>query len=779
MISFYVTENFMLLMILIAFGLMIFANRKLKMPETKLFVASIVLMLAVTIFEMLAVGTSVTAYSRKTRALLDIICTLTCMLSFVLHPCVILTELLIILRDKKYKLLCIIPAVINMLVYTSALYSQAFIRFDASSEGIWVSGSLYLTIYYVQLTYLLILACIIAAAIRAGEWHKSVILLVTFVQLTLVSLLEVGQDLGFANAVMVLCIMEYYCYLSAVYRRESYEKLEESNQKMRTLTIDVAEVLANAVDAKDGYTRGHSMRVAEYSRKLAEMKGLSAEECDEVYYAALLHDVGKIGISESIITKEGKLTAEEYEEVKKHSLFGAQILRGISEYPYVSISSSGHHERYDGKGYPYGLKGTDIPEIARIISVADAYVAMSSKRSYRDVIPQQMVREELVKGAGTQFDPEYARLMVRLIDMDPEYEMSEREKAGELSGKSEFVIGKRRSKVSEGIQVTPRMTTIHVTVSHAEEYAGRIPVPSIVLFDSLDGRVHSAEKEVKELCYFEYGEIWFDGRNLTVGARKMQTTFSKTQLSEGLKDGEYVIEAVKVRDHVLIRITGTKQTAEIIVALPDGTRFVYLGLTGEYCKISDVKLEEAEKEWVDGDIPRIAEEISYINGPAGDIPNVQIDGYRTDATEGIPIRDGLQISFHTKNLPTARLVWHCPFVDIFCSDDGKVNGNNYQDLAFMRFDGEFWEMDPHCSVELDITKSDDFEGWDAWKDYNVKGYDATVTFQVEGDVITVITENAGICMRNKAVIKDVNRTVYAAITGDQVAITAIRIGGIA
>jgi hypothetical protein len=161
--------------------------------------------------------------------------------------------------------------------------------------------------------------------------------------------------------------------------------------------------------------------------------GKNEEECREVYYAGLLHDVGKIGIKNAILTKNGKLTREEYEVIKQHALIGKQILSGITAYPYLSIAANFHHERYDGRGYPDKLKGEDIPEIARIITVADAYDAMSSNRSYRSAMPQQLVREEIVKGAGTQFDPEIARAMQHLIDMDEEYEMKERQEVRELA----------------------------------------------------------------------------------------------------------------------------------------------------------------------------------------------------------------------------------------------------------------------------------------------------------------------------------------------------------
>ncbi|MBR6256963.1 MAG: HD-GYP domain-containing protein [Lachnospiraceae bacterium] len=603
-------------------------------------------------------------------------------------------------------------------------------------------------------------------------------------QAILVAVMEKFSDtsLGYTDIVTALCILEYYIFLTNVYRQELNDKLdkyvediEEAGIKHKALMVEVMEALASAIDAKDEYTHGHSSRVAEYSRKLAEMSGKSEQECDEIYYAAMLHDVGKIGVSDSIITKEGKLTKEEYEEIKKHPGYGKQILERISEFPYLSIGAAWHHERYDGKGYPDGLKGTDIPEIARIISVADAYDAMSSKRSYRDPIPQQIVREELVKGAGTQFDPEYARLMLHLIDVDTEYEMCEREEVIELAGRDELSIAEYRSKISAGILITPTMTTLRMRIGTIDKEKDKIPIPSLILFDSLDGRVHDTEKKKKDLNYFEYGEIWFDGRTQCRGARKIETEITDKTSGDIRRKDEYVIEAVKYRDHMLVRIIGLEQTVRVIIALPDSTRYTYIGLTGEYCRFSHVSIDKAEEDIGEGFIPRIAEAISYINVPAGDLPNVQIDGYRTDSSEGVEVKDGLKISFHSKCLPTARLVWHCPFVDIFTSDDGKVNGANYRDLAFSRFDGEAWECDPNSSLKLSVKTLDSFEGWDAWKEFLREGFDAVVRFKVEENTITIITENCGISIRNKVTITGIDKKIYAAITGDQIAITNIRL----
>ncbi|MBR5090479.1 MAG: HD-GYP domain-containing protein, partial [Ruminiclostridium sp.] len=558
---------------------------------------------------------------------------------------------------------------------------------------------------------------------------------------------------------------------------EHYAEIEKQNKRDQKLLHEVITAFANSIDAKDKYTHGHSSRVAEYSKKLAEMNNKSEQECEEIYYAALLHDIGKIGVPDGIITKDGKLTDEEYEKIKQHPALGAQILNSITEFPYLSIGAGGHHERYDGKGYPHHLKGTDIPEIARIVSVADAYDAMSSKRSYRDPIPQQKVREEIVKGSGTQFDPEYARLMLHLIDIDTEYEMSEREEVTEMNGEIELIADEHRSDISTGILITSCMTTIRMTVSANEKTPGKEPLPSMILFDSLDGREHDTEKEIRDLNYFEYGEVWFDGKTVTAGARLMKTTVTNFGSSDLLKNNGYKIEAVRIKDHALIRITGKMQTAEVIIALPDCTRYLYIGLTGENCRISNISTEKSETEIPADHIPRIAEEVSFIrNEPTGDIPNIQIDDYRMAHSEGIPITDGLILTFHSKCLPTARLVWHCPFIDIFSSDDGVVYGESYRDLAFMRFDGEFWECDPTCHADLNVTKTNAFEGWDAWKKYNHDGYDATVEFKVEDNTITIITENAGISISNTAVITGIAKTIYASVTGDQIAITNIRIG---
>lgn len=211
--------------------------------------------------------------------------------------------------------------------------------------------------------------------------------------------------------------------------REVENKTQEvmaQHRKLERISMQIVKTLSGAIDAKDTYTNGHSTRVADYSQKIARRAGFSSEIQEDIYMMGLLHDVGKIGIPDAIINKPTKLTDEEYAIIKNHPLMGAEILGNISELPKLIVGARWHHERYDGKGYPDGISGEDIPVEARIIAIADSYDAMTSRRSYRDVLPQTQVRAEVEKGKGTQFDPELADVMLAMIDEDTDYEMREK-----------------------------------------------------------------------------------------------------------------------------------------------------------------------------------------------------------------------------------------------------------------------------------------------------------------------------------------------------------------
>ncbi len=560
------------------------------------------------------------------------------------------------------------------------------------------------------------------------------------------------------------------------------EMLKKEQQTMQTLFGQTAEALANAIDAKDSYTHGHSARVADYSRKIAKLAGRTKQECDEIYFAGLLHDVGKIGIPGSIINKNGKLTDEEFAEIKKHPLIGSQILSSITKSPYLSIGAKHHHERFDGKGYPAGLKGDDIPYIARIIAVADTYDAMTSRRSYRDPIPQQQVREEIVKGMETQFDPFYAKLMIHLIDRDTEYKMKEYEEVRELAGKNGLTCTAYRKEYSEGIHLTDTITEIRLHSKADEKFLSERSIPSFILFDALDARIHATEQKKKDMRYFEYGEIRFDGKTTCSCARNIESTIIESketpqqEILAAYRDGiDYVIEGVKYKDHIQLKISSPFQTVRVIVASKDVARYAYLGLTGEHCSITNVDIKKSTEKIGAYYIPRIAETFSYIDSPAGDIPNIQIDDWCAAATEGIVLKDKLEITFHAKSLPTAHLLWHCPFISIFHSSDKQFRGKDYKEFAVLRLDGETWESTDYVNNKILINKNDDFDSWDTWKAKNQQGMDCSVSLKRSGNTVTMHTVNGGIEIRSRTTIKIDVPEILVAITGDQCAITNIHI----
>ncbi len=202
-------------------------------------------------------------------------------------------------------------------------------------------------------------------------------------------------------------------------------RAEKAHNETKALSVEVMEALAHTIDAKDEYTRGHSVRVAKYSRMIALKMGLSEEQCENIYYMGLLHDIGKIGVPNEIINKPDRLTDEEYDVIKTHPRTGYEILAEIKSRPNLSVGARWHHERFDGKGYPDKKAGDEIPLEARIIAVADCYDAMTSNRSYRSYMSQAKVRLEIEKGIGTQFDEVPARCMLAIIDEDKDYNLHE------------------------------------------------------------------------------------------------------------------------------------------------------------------------------------------------------------------------------------------------------------------------------------------------------------------------------------------------------------------
>ncbi len=182
-------------------------------------------------------------------------------------------------------------------------------------------------------------------------------------------------------------------------------RFEGRIQSQNRVLGDAFKICCGLADSRDYYSKGHSERVALYSRMIGEKMGMDKSDCDLVYNAALLHDIGNAFVSEQILRKNGKLTREEYAEVKRHTVRASEILKEATSIPKAEEAALYHHEHFDGSGYPYGKKEEEIPLIARIVAVAEAYDAMSNDRPYRQKLMREQIREELIKNRGTQFDP--------------------------------------------------------------------------------------------------------------------------------------------------------------------------------------------------------------------------------------------------------------------------------------------------------------------------------------------------------------------------------------
>ena len=198
-------------------------------------------------------------------------------------------------------------------------------------------------------------------------------------------------------------------------RKDLEGRLEEKSKLLEKVSLNSIMAIANTIDAKDAYTSGHSLRVAKCAKAIAEKLGWSEEEARNIYHIGLLHDIGKIGVPDSILNKPSRLNEEEFALIKKHPVIGGEILKNVRAIKGVADGALYHHERYDGKGYPLGLSGEDIPLCARIIAIADTYDAMTSNRIYRAKLPDPRVVAEFERCSGTQFDPKLAALFVEML----------------------------------------------------------------------------------------------------------------------------------------------------------------------------------------------------------------------------------------------------------------------------------------------------------------------------------------------------------------------------
>lgn len=260
------------------------------------------------------------------------------------------------------------------------------------------------------------------------KWANIPVLFLTGVESADVeaSCIEIGGDDFVRKPVDPVVLKSRIARLLELYElRDNLEDaLREKSRQLDRMALSTIVTVANTVDAKDEYTGGHSLRVAICARDIARNLGWSEQEIQNIYNVALLHDIGKIAVPDEVLTKEGRLSEEEFNIIKQHPVKGDEILKDIMILPHVQDAAKFHHERWDGKGYPEGLMGEEIPSYARVIALADAYDAMNSDRSYRRHLSKDKIISEVERCKGTQFDPHMADVFLFMLrggyDIDPE-----------------------------------------------------------------------------------------------------------------------------------------------------------------------------------------------------------------------------------------------------------------------------------------------------------------------------------------------------------------------
>ncbi len=662
-------------------------------------------------------------------------------------------------------------AVIGMLVIVVSQFTGRIYYFDEFNK--YHRGSLFLLSYVVPIIAPLIQLSVIIQY-RKHFTRVIFISLVLYVVVPItagiVQIFTYGLSLVNMAMVVVALALYIFAYLDI---NESVEKahraellgLDEGRRNMRRLLGETAVAFADAVEMRSAHDKGHALRVAERSKRIAQAAGKNDEECDGIYYTALLHDVGMAGISEDEIEESEKDEEKKKDLKKKKALLGGEILSKVTGFPDLKAGAMYGYERYDGTGFPEGRKGENIPDPARIIGVANAYDEISS-------FPSATVREEFVKEAGLKYDPEYSRIMVEMIDSETEQRI--RDEAGQADKNnpdSELDCGEYRKAISRGIDITQEIVRISFSCEPDTDKEQK-GAPSLVLYDSLDGAVHDTFHSIRLSNYLEYGEVWFDGHIISTGARNMEA--ETAERSDDKNGNNYEIIAGRYGDHLMLKMISPGKEAVVTVALQDSTRSSYLAITGEWCHIRNINVEKTGGELKNGDIKRIADVISYIDRMESDIPNIQIDRSRSAATAGIPIKNRMVIRFHTRSLPTAYLVWHCPYILLFTSADMRVGGADYHEYEMIKLNGENNGSNEYADSHF-VLKKEDFEGWDAWMEKNQSGMECEISFQRRGSRIIMTTDNMGISIHETVTLKEDVKDVYVSLTGDQCALTDIRI----
>ena len=497
--------------------------------------------------------------------------------------------------------------------------------------------------------------------------------------------------------------------------------LQIEQERIQKLFDKTASAFVASVEVKEELAKGYYEKVAYYAKKIASNAGKSAVDCEKIHYAALLCNT-----------------------VSKESL------------PEIT-----------------GISIEDMPGIEKIIKIAGDFVSMTYTKKDGDELPVFVARENIVKGSGKVYDELLADIMVKIIDS----EGSEAGKENESLTEKEISCKDYRENTSRGISVGTDIKRISFDCELFIDNEKTFSAPSIVLFDSYDGRTHDDEKTIERYHYLEYGEIWFDKYSVSTAARAIEEkeTDDVPQPKEFGSTHRYEILAGRFEDHMKLVMKTGDYAKEVIVALPSRSQAVYIGLTGENCRIYNISVESTGDIVKLGDIPRIAQPVSYIDHMESDLKNVQIDRWMSASTEGIEIEDKLKIRFHTMSLPEADLIWHCPYIVLFWSENGCIGGPDYREYNLIKLNGEDQGDKEFAKNRFVVKKTEQFPGWDKWKEINKDGMECEVDIVRKGDRIILKTENLGINIENVTTVTDDRSKVYVSLSGDQVALTDIRI----
>lgn len=643
-----------------------------------------------------------------------------------------------------------IATIVEILLVVLNLFTGMYYSF--TDENVYFRGPLFLVCYIVPVVCPIIQFSVILKYRKSfSRFIYYAMFIYIFVPI-IVGIIQIfTYGLSIVNMAIVLSsiTMYFFTYLDIndeVLKAHNLElyALKAEQRMMKDLFGQTAEAFARAVEDCDVKTRGIARKTAALARKIAEESGKNGDECEEVYYAALLH----------------KVASEE-------------ILSSIKDYPYLAETARYCTERYDGKDNKSGMKGEELPEISRIVAVADAWCFYAGENPERKAIPDVVIREEFIKEAGARFDPSFSKIMVELMDKQAFGQIAAKEDKLE----TEITCEKYRDKVSVGIPVSriASKITFKSTILN-DNIEPRFSVPSLVIFDSFDKHVYETEDLIESYRYVEYGELWFDGHSICTNARNIEVKVQEKETADtGIKkDSRYSITAGRFEDHLKLELESADKSVSVIVALSDSSKSVYIGLTGENCQLSEIHVEETDKFYNEEDIPRISNKISYIDRIEADIPNIQINSPCGVYTEGIKVKESMTLAFHTMSFPESSFVWHCPSIVLFYSEDGKIGGKGYREYAFVKLDGEDNGSNDYAENHFSMKKNKAFHDWNEWKNFNKAGFDCEIELHKKDNSVSFHTENYGISIDNTTTVLVDNNEVYVALTGDQCALTDIR-----